>query len=141
MTSEELIKEFQRSAAADGSFHHAEHVRLAFECLRRLPILKALETFPAALKQFAIDRGRPKLYHATITWAHMLLIQERIARSGVSTEEQSWQQFAENNPDLLLWKDGILSRFYDEATLKSELARTIFVFPDRLQSDSGRGLS
>jgi hypothetical protein len=28
-------------------------------------------------------------------------------------------------------KDGILNRYYRETTLKSELARTVFVFPDK----------
>ena len=35
------------------------------------------------------------------------------------------------NPDLLVWKDGILSRYYREATLKSDLARRVFVLPDK----------
>jgi len=42
-----------------------------------------------------------------------------------------WDEFAQDNPDLLIWKDGILSRYYSEGTLKSDLARTVFVFPDR----------
>ena len=42
-----------------------------------------------------------------------------------------WDEFARNNPDLLVWKNGILSRYYGEETLKSELARNVFVFPDR----------
>ena len=35
------------------------------------------------------------------------------------------------NPDLLIWKDGVLSRYYREATLKSDLARRVFVLPDK----------
>ena len=43
-----------------------------------------------------------------------------------------WDRFAERNPDLLTWKDGILGRYYRESTLQSELARTVFVFPDKV---------
>jgi hypothetical protein len=43
----------------------------------------------------------------------------------------SWEEFALLNPDLLTWKDGILSRYYRESTLKSDLARKVFVLPDR----------
>jgi hypothetical protein len=55
------------------------------------------------------------------------LIRKRIVRGSSS----SWDEFALNNPDLLIWKGGILSRYYSEVTLKSDLARSVFVFPDR----------
>jgi hypothetical protein len=42
-----------------------------------------------------------------------------------------WEEFAARNPDLLEWKDGILGRYYRQETLKSELARSIFLFPDK----------
>ena len=42
-----------------------------------------------------------------------------------------WDEFARLNPDLLTWKDGILSRYYHEGTLKSDLARSVFVLPDK----------
>jgi hypothetical protein len=42
-----------------------------------------------------------------------------------------WDEFSRRNLDLLTWKDGILSRYYEEATLQSELARAVFVFPDK----------
>ena len=48
----------------------------------------------------------------------------RLAKSG-------WDEFARANPDLLVWKDGILSRYYDEATLQSDLARSVFLFPNQ----------
>ncbi|MGC2549614.1 MAG: hypothetical protein WA437_05095, partial [Candidatus Sulfotelmatobacter sp.] len=71
--------------------------------------------------------GKPQLYNETITCAYFFLIRERIARHGV----RDWQEFARLNPDLLTWRDGILSRYYCEATLRSDLARNVFVFPDR----------
>jgi hypothetical protein len=51
-----------------------------------------------------------------------------MARAG---KTQNWDEFAANNPDLLVWKDGILSRYYCPETLSSDLARTVFVLPDR----------
>jgi hypothetical protein len=46
-------------------------------------------------------------------------------------EDGGWKEFKRSNPDLLIWKDGILSRYYHEATLKSELARSVFILPDK----------
>lgn len=63
----------------------------------------------------------------TITHAYFFLIRERMARMAVA----DWEQFAAHNPDLLEWKDGILGRYYRQETLKSELARSIFLFPDK----------
>jgi hypothetical protein len=127
LTNVEFIQQFEADAIPEGSFHHTGHVRLAFAYLSEFPPIEALQRFCAALKRFATARGKSHLYHETITHAYFFLIRERIVR-GTCTH---WEEFAMNNPDLLKWKDGILSRYYSEATLKSDLARTVFVFPDR----------
>ena len=63
MTDAELIERFESDAVPSDSFHHADHVRLAFAYLSENPPLQALEKFTAALKQFATARGKPQLYH------------------------------------------------------------------------------
>jgi hypothetical protein len=42
-----------------------------------------------------------------------------------------WDEFARSNPDLLIWKGGIVGRYYRETTLQSDLACTVFLFPDK----------
>lgn len=130
MTDQEIINRFESGAVPESEFHHADHVRLAFAYLRNHPVLSALEKFSAALKHFAACHGKTQLYNETITWAYIFLIAERMARSG--GEELDWDHFAERNPDLLVWKAGILTRYYEDATLKSDLARRTFIFPDKL---------
>lgn len=126
-SNEALISEFEQGRAP-GDFHHADHVRVAFAYVSQFPFLEAVERFSAALKRFAASRGKPNLYHETITWAYLFLIRERIVRSG---RPQSWEEFEERNPDLLIWKGGVLTTLYRPETLESELARRIFVLPDR----------
>jgi hypothetical protein len=126
-SNRELIRCFESDAIPGDSFHHADHVRLAFAYLCEYSALRALEKFACALKRFAAARGRTELYNQTITCAYFFLIHERMARSEVT----NWEEFASQNSDLLTWKDGILSRCYEEATLKSDLARKVFVLPDR----------
>lgn len=89
--------------------------------------LRALEKFSAALKRFAVARGKPQLYNETITYAYFFLIRERMA----SCEGSGWEEFASQNTDLLTWKEGILSRYYCDDTLASDLARKVFVLPDK----------
>lgn len=127
MNNEEFIGRFESDLVPDDSFHHADHVRLAFAYLSQFPPLQALERFSAALKRFAAARGKSQLYHETITHAYFFLIRERMARSPVT----DWDEFSQRNPDLLIWKDGILAWYYEPATLQSEFARTVFVFPDK----------
>ncbi len=127
MSNQELIRRFENDLLPDDSFHHADHVRLAFAYLGEYPVLHALEKFASALKRFAAARGKTQLYNETITCAYFFLIRERMARC----EGADWEEFSRQNPDLLVWKDGIMSRYYREATLKSDLARKVFVLPDK----------
>jgi hypothetical protein len=128
MTDQELMVQFEDGTLPGECFHHRQHVRVAFLYLTKYPVLEAIQAFSKALQRFAEVRGKSQLYHETITWAHIFLIRERMARAG---KAQNWDEFAANNPDLLVWKDGILSRYYCPETLSSDLARTVFVLPDR----------
>jgi hypothetical protein len=122
-----LIEEFERGHVPAG-FHHADHVRVAFAYVAEYPFLEAVARFCAVLRRFAAAQGKPQLYHETITWAYLLLIRERMARAG---RAQTWEEFAERNPDLLIWKGGVLVTLYRPETLDSDLARHTFVLPDQ----------
>ena len=128
MTDSELMEQFESGTIPDAGFHHREHVRVAFLYLSEYSVLEALQAFSKALQRFVAARGKPQLYHETITWAYMLLIRERMARAGT---RQTWDEFARNNADLLTWENGLLNRYYREETLRSDLARATFIFPDR----------
>jgi hypothetical protein len=128
MTGDELIKQFEDGTTPPDTFHHADHVRLAFEYLCRCSVLEALQRFSDALRRFAAAQGKVRLYHETITWVYLFLIRERIARAG---RAQTWEEFAERNPDLLVWNGGAIATLYRQETIDSDLARHTFVLPDR----------
>jgi len=69
VSDEELIAAFETGNLNSKEFHHAEHVRMGFLYLCRLPILEALARFSGALQRLARASGKPNLYHETITWA------------------------------------------------------------------------
>jgi hypothetical protein len=122
-----LLARFEAGALSLAELDHQMHVELAWRYLRSYPMLEALERFIDALRRFAVAHGKAGLYHETITWAYMLLIQERAAHAG----EHSWPEFMAHNPDLLAHGKRVLERYYRADTLRSEFARAHFVFPDR----------
>jgi hypothetical protein len=124
----DLIRRFEDGTLPPSEFHHRDHVRLAWLYLNEEPPLAALARFTEGLKRFATRNGHPGLYHETITWAYLLLIHERKARGDAG---EAWEDFAARNPDLLSWKPSVLDGYYREETLASDLARRVFVMPDR----------
>jgi hypothetical protein len=131
MTDEELIANFESCTLPPESFHHSDHVKMAFLYLCRYPALEALQRFSASLARFAAANGKPDRYHETVTWAFLLLIRERMARAG---RDKTWPQFATDNPDLLNLENNILKKYYRDETLASGLARSTFLFPDKPSS-------
>lgn len=131
MNELEWMQVFEDSALPNESFHHADHVKMAFLYLQKYPPLEAMSRFSSALTRFAEANGKPNLYNETITWAFLLLIRERLARANAS---QTWAPFSEANPDLLTWNTNILKKYYLPETLASPLAKKVFLFPDKLGS-------
>jgi hypothetical protein len=128
MNDEEFLSGFENCTLPATSFHHADHVRAVWLYLNRYPALQALAKFSESLKRFATANGKPNLYHETITWAYVFLIHERIERN---RRDENWLEFTERNADLFDWKNSILKSYYREETLRSDLARKTFVFPDK----------
>ena len=128
MVDEELIRAFEAGEAPAGGFHHLQHVRVAWNYLRRHPLPDALARFAGGLRKFAAAQGSPGLYHETITVAYVLLINERLDQT---SRETGWDDFAAAHPDLLQWKPSVLDQYYSHDTLWSDRARRVFVMPER----------
>jgi len=131
LTDEELLEGFNDTTLPAELFHHRQHVRAAWLFVRRYGMPDVLREFPAALRRFADAKGATTLYHATITWAYLLLIHERQQRHPA----RHWTTFATENGDLLGWKPSILDSLYRPETLWSDLARRTFVMPDRIVAE------
>ena len=129
MTDAELLEGFEQCTLANSEFHHEEHVRVAFLYVSRFPVLEALKRFQENLVRFAQTHGKSDLYNETVTWAYVLLIRERMVRAGPG---QDWPAFKVSNPDLFDRSRDILSQYYRPETLRSALAKSTFVFPDKL---------
>jgi hypothetical protein len=127
MTHEELLHDFECCLLPPGTLSHRRHVRLAWLVLQEEPLLGAIERLCRGFRAFAEAKGKPEKYHETVTWAFILLINERLERGGRTGD---WEAFAADNADLF---DGRarLAELFQRTTLESDLARRVFVLPDR----------
>lgn len=128
MEDADFLAAFEAATLPEDRFHHRDHVRAAWLLLRDESPAAALARFASALKRFAAAKGKTRLYHETITWAYLLLINERMERDG---RDRGWEEFAASNPDLLTWRPSVLDEYYTPETLGTDLARRVFLLPDR----------
>ena len=128
-SDDEFIERFENCTFPPDRFHHKEHIRLTWLYLGKYEAIAALDRVSNGIKKFAAALGKVRLYHETITWAYVFLTHERMARAPL---DQSWEQFASDNADLFEWKESILKRYYREDTIGSDLAKKVFVMPDRI---------
>ena len=129
----ELLHRFWRADFGEGDFSHREHVRISWIYLQCLPTEAALREFVHDLKRLVAALGAESKYHETITWAFLLLIRERVERQ---EDAADWNRFEAENADLFERGGALLNRYYRSETLGSDLARRVFLMPDRASMES-----
>ena len=129
MSDDDFIAQLEACTLPENRFHHADHLHAAWLYLTRFPVTEAIARFSRTLRAYVASLGKADRYHETVTWAYLFLINERIrcCQSG-----ETWEQFAAAHSDLFDWNNSILLKYYREETLQSEIARWIFVMPDRV---------
>jgi hypothetical protein len=120
-----FLSAFESCSLPNGAFRHRQHLRVAWLYLGTSSFAEAAVRFSTNLKRFAAANGAAGLYHETITWAYLALVNERMHTSAA----RDFDSFLRANADLLDHKAGALRAYYDEATLASDLARAVFVLP------------
>ena len=121
--SPELAR-FLRVEIDPAAFPHREHVRMAFEMLKRYDFPETVLHFSRTLQAMAGKVGRPEAFHQTVTIAFLSLIAERMQDGGAT----DFTAFAQANPDLL--DKSVLTRWYGADRLGSAAARRTFLLPD-----------
>jgi hypothetical protein len=127
MNDDQLLRAFESAAIDPDSFGHAEHIRLAWLYLERGSLWEAAAKLTAGLQRLTAVLGVGEKYHETVTLAWLFLINERRA----VTDQHGWAAFRAAHPDLFENGGATLGAYYRPETLRSGLARRIFVLPDR----------
>jgi hypothetical protein len=120
------LERFMRGEIDAANFPHREHVRLAFEMLRRHDFAESVWLFSRALRTMTAKAGKPQAFHQTITVAFLSLVAERMELGG----QADFVAFEHAHPELI--DKALVAHWYPRDQLASELARRTFVLPERI---------
>ena len=126
-----VAQAFEAGTVDAATFHHVEHVRVAFDLLHKYDFIDGAAIYARGLRTIASKAGVPQKFNLTITYAFMSLIAERLAQAPGGT----FAQFVDANSDLMS-KD-VLARWYKTDRLLTETARSVFLLPDLAQNAEG----
>ncbi len=119
-----ITRAFEAHDIDNTVFRHAEHVRVAYDLLRRHDFIDASAIYAKGIRSIAAKAGAPEKFNLTITYAFMSLIAERLS----ADPDVSFDGFVSSNPDLMS-KD-VLLKWYDSNRLHTARARAVFLLPD-----------
>ena len=123
-----LTQRFEASDIDPATFGHEEHVRVAFDMLNAYGFADCAARYANSIRTISIAAGAPEKFNMTITLAFLSLIAERLA--GVPSTD--CDAFIAQNPDLLL--KSVLDGWYTEERLQSDVARQVFLLPQKASS-------
>ena len=116
---------FAEVTAGGAGFGHRQHVELTYLAITRVGPEQAKALVTEGIRQTATDAGVPGTFHVTMTVAWLELVGHHVAQEPGA----SFDELVAHNPPLL--DKALLSRFYDETTLRSDAARATWTEPDR----------
>ncbi len=122
-----LVRAFESKTLDPATFHHREHLYVAWCYLSALSLEDALARYVRHLRELVSALGVPNKFHATVTWAYVVLVHAAMDRSPGAT----FDQLLDENPALLNHQSGAIYAFYDREQLACEEARRRFVLPRR----------
>jgi hypothetical protein len=125
------LERFVRGEIDTSAFPHREHVRMAFEMLRRHDFAETVWHFSRTLRAMAAKAGKPQAFNQTVTIAFLSLIAERMERDGAP----DFAVFVRAHPEML--DKSALSRWYRPDQLSTEIARRTFVLPEPATTPAG----
>jgi hypothetical protein len=119
------VQGFEARTLPARAFDHAAHLRVAWALLRTLPFEDAAPRFVRGLRAYADANGVGGKFHATVTWAYLALVAERLADPALAA--LSFEAFVARAPELA--GRAALEAMYPPGALASETARRVFVLP------------
>ena len=121
------VQAFEGATVDPSRFHHREHLYVAWCYLRVLPPEDALARYVQNLRRLVTALGVPEKFHATMTWAYVVLLHDAMEQ----TPGLTFEALLARHPALLDHRAGALRQHYRPEELESAEARRRFVLPRR----------
>jgi hypothetical protein len=125
LSDEEFVTAFEECRIAGDSFHHADHVRLAWLYLREFGASGAQEKMLDGIRKMAAHNGALQKFHYTTTVAWLRVV---AAAQKADAVPVSFEEWIVKHPALVDKKH--LQTHYTKERLESEEARSGWVEPD-----------
>jgi hypothetical protein len=125
MSDDAFLQAFQACQLDPASFHHADHIRLAWLCVQRHGARQAETLLLDGIRKFAQHAGAPQKFHhtATIAWTRLVA-----AACRESNSCDSFDEWIKTHPRLL--NKLLLNEHYSARSLESSDARLGWLDPD-----------
>jgi len=125
LNDEEFVRAFENCELKHGTFHHADHLRLAWIYVTRHGAGGAEQRLLAGIRKMANHVGAPQkfLYTTTVAWTRLVAATEN--RGSVS---ESFAEWAQLHPEFL--EKNLLAKHYSPGRLETPAARSGWVEPD-----------
>lgn len=123
-----LVVAFENASVDPAVFDHRAHVFVAWCYLKELSLEQALPRYVEHLQKLTRKLGVPQKYHATLTWAYMVLLHDLMHEPSAAALDFAALMFRHPN---VLNPRVALSDYYDERELSSDRARHHFILPPR----------
>jgi hypothetical protein len=124
-----FLKQFESGVFPFNQWRHDAHIKVAYLCLRRYPLITAMDKIRAGIKAYnaanQVPEGPDRGYHETTTMAWMRLVHLTLCEYGHC---ENARDFYEQNPQLSQKK--VLRLFYSRELFTSPRAKTEFMEPD-----------
>ena len=125
MSDDAVLQAFEDCQLDPGKFHHADHIRLAWLCVRRHGASAAEARLLDGIRKMAQHAGVPQKFHytTTIAWARLVA-----AACCESDSCDSFYEWIKTHPELL--NRYLINEHYSAGRLESLQARCGWLDPD-----------
>lgn len=125
LDDEEFVRAFENCELKHGTFHHADHIRLAWIYATHHGARGAEERLLAGIRKMANHAGAPQkfLYATTVAWTKLVA-----ATQNKNHSAKNFSEWAKLHPELL--DKNLLAKYYSPGRLETPEARSGWVEPD-----------
>lgn len=136
MSSEPLTERFKKQDIEPSEFNHLAHLKVAWDYIHEYSMVEARDKFHQDIIKLTKVLGAEEKYHRTLTdffLDYLYQVKWYLNHSGASSE--SWNTVEQQCPLLINDAKKLISYYYSDELINSDLARTQYVDADIMPLD------